>query len=254
MELQGTKTEDVLRRAFYRELEVSFRYKYFAEVALRADMPQAADIFEATARNEIEHARHEFGFLRIAGDAAKIIEQAIDGETQEATRFYPEAAEIADKEGFSEIADFFRRMSNVEAIHEKNFRNLLTAMQKGVNLKGNTVGHSEVEMAQVMLPDQANPIGFVHGGELMKLMDNAAAVVAARHSGGSVVTGQVEDIKFILPVRVGDLVIIHSKLTFASRSSMEVQIKVETESLFNGPTRTYNTCFECSFCYGCSGF
>jgi len=93
-----------------------------------------------------------------------------------------------------------------------------------------------VEMAQVMLPEQANPAGFVHGGELMKVMDNAAGVVAARHSGGNVVTGLVQDIKFISPVRVGDLVIVRGKLTFVSRSSMEVRVEVETESLFGEHT------------------
>jgi acyl-CoA hydrolase len=89
-------------------------------------------------------------------------------------------------------------------------------------------------MAQVMLPDQANPAGFVHGGELMKLMDNAAGVVAARHSRSNIVTAMVEDIIFHNPVRIADLVIIHAKMTFTSRSSMEVQIEVDTESLLAG--------------------
>jgi acyl-CoA hydrolase len=89
-------------------------------------------------------------------------------------------------------------------------------------------------MAQVMLPDQANPAGFVHGGELMKLMDNASGVVAARHSRSNIVTAMVEDITFHNPVRIADLVIIHAKMTFTSRSSMEVQIEVDTESLLAG--------------------
>jgi acyl-CoA hydrolase/rubrerythrin len=237
MELKGTSTEEVLRKALHKELEVGFRYKYFAEVARRAGMAQAADIFEATARNETEHARHELGFLGTSEDTLKNLEEAILGETREATKFYPEAAEMADTEGFTEIADFFRTMSKVEANHERNFRDLLASIQKGINLEGHTIGHSAVEMAQVMLPGQANPSGFIHGGELMKLMDDAAAVVAARHSEGSVVTGRVEDIKFVNPVHIGDLVIIHGKLTFTSRSSMEVQIEAETESLFNGNIR-----------------
>src|ERR1039457_2881668 len=200
MELKGTRTEEILRKALHREVEVGFRYKYFAEVARRAGMVQAADIFEATAQNETEHARHEFGFLGASEDTLKNIEEAIHGETQEAAKFYPEAAETADTEGFSMIADFFRVMSKVEASHERNLRDLLAGIQKGILLEGNTVGHSTVEMAEVMLPNQANPAGFIHGGELMKFMDDAAAVVAVRHSEGSVVTGQVEDIKFISPV------------------------------------------------------
>ena len=86
-------------------------------------------------------------------------------------------------------------------------------------------------MAQVMLPDQANPSGYVHGGELMKLMDNAAGVVALRHCHCNVVTALVHEINFLHPVRIGQLVLIHARITFASHSSMEVQLKVETEDL-----------------------
>ena len=68
----------------------------------------------------------------------------------------------------------------------------------------------------------------------MKLMDNAAGVVAARHSHTNVVTALVEDINFRSPVRVGDLVIVHGRITFTSRSSMEIQIEVEAENLLTG--------------------
>jgi acyl-CoA hydrolase len=124
-------------------------------------------------------------------------------------------------------------MSKVEAKHEKNFSALLASVKKGREFEGRTVGHSAVEMAQVMLPHQANRAGFVHGGELMKIMDTAAAVIAVGHSGSNVVTGSAEDIKFLSPVRVGDLVIVHGKITFTSRSSMEVQIQVEIKDLIN---------------------
>ncbi|OGP82198.1 MAG: hypothetical protein A2Z08_01090 [Deltaproteobacteria bacterium RBG_16_54_11] len=89
-------------------------------------------------------------------------------------------------------------------------------------------------MAQLMLPAQANPAGFVHGGELMKLMDNAAGVTAGRHSNSYVVTAQVNDIRFLQPVRVGALVLVYAKITFVGRTSMEIQIEVETEDLSNG--------------------
>ncbi|MFC1908170.1 ferritin family protein [Chloroflexota bacterium] len=236
MELRGTKTEEILYKALYGELKASFHYRCFAEMARKLGMKQIADIFEATAQNEIEHARHEFEFLGGAGDTIKNIEQAIHGEAVEATRFYPESAEIAEGEGFTQIASFFRKMSKAEAKHEKSFRDLLGEIEKGGEFEGRTVGHSAVEMAQVMLPEQANPAGFVHGGELMKFMDNAAFVVAARHSGGLVVTGQVENIKFINSVHVGDLVIVRGKIIFAGRSSMEVQIEVEAEDLTSGHT------------------
>jgi acyl-CoA hydrolase/ferritin len=236
MKLKGTKTEDILLRALEGELKASFRYRCIAEVARKSGNKQVADIFEATAHNEIEHARHIFEFLGGVDNVVQDIERAIENEGMEATGFYPEAAETAKKDGLNEIADFFHRMSKVEAKHNRNFQDLRACIEKGSEFEGRTVGHSAVEMAQVMLPEQANPAGFVHGGELMKIMDNAAGVVAARHSGGNVVTGLVEDIKFINPVRVGDLVIVRGKLTFVSRSSMEVQVEVETENLFGGHT------------------
>jgi len=157
--------------------------------------------------------------------------QAVENEHEQVVRFYPQAAETAAQEGFTDIADFFRRIVKVEAKHEKNFRDLQSGLEKGAIFEGRTVGHSEVEMAQLMLPAQANPAGFVHGGELMKMMDNAAGVVAARHAHSNVVTARVEDINFHTPVRVGSLVIVHAKLVFTSRSSMQIRVEVEVENI-----------------------
>ena len=234
MELKGSKTEGNLRDAFARELQAYSSYMYFASAARDSGFEQIADIFLATAENEAEHARHEFEFLSGVGDIRANLKLALDLEHADATKNYPEAAQVAEEEGFAEIADFFRRMSKVEEKHEKNYLELLETLDKDGVFKGRTVGHSEVYMAQVMLPDQANPAGFVHGGELMKLMDNAAGVVAARHSRSNIVTAMVEDITFHNPVRIADLVIIHAKMTFTSRSSMEVQIEIDAERLLAG--------------------
>ena len=68
----------------------------------------------------------------------------------------------------------------------------------------------------------------------MKLMDNAAKVVAARHARTNIVTAAVERIDFHTPVRVGDLVLVHAALTFVSYSSMEVRVQVEIETLASG--------------------
>lgn len=231
MEFKGSKTEEVLRKALSAELRQNFEYRYFAEVARQANLPQVAEIFEATAKNETEHARHEYEFLGGAGDTVEHLQQAITVEHEQVVRFYPQAAETAAEEGFTEIADFFRRIVRVEAKHEKNFRELQTGLEKGAVFEGRTVGHSAVEMAQLMLPAQANPAGFVHGGELMKMMDNAAGVVAARHAHSNVVTARVEDIVFHTPVRVGSLVIVKGRLVFTSRSSMEIRVEVETEHI-----------------------
>ena len=234
MELKGSKTEEHLRKAFVRELHAGANYTYFASAARETGLEQIADMFSATAENEAEHAEHEFKFLGGRGDTGANLKLAIEREHEEATKLYPGAAKVADEEGFAEIADFFRRMSRVEEKHEENFIELLETLDKGGTYKGRTVGHSAIEMAQVMLPHQTNPAGFVHGGELMKLMDNAAGVVAARHSRANPVTAMVEDISFHKPVHVGDLVLVHAKITFTSRSSMEVQIQVEAEDLLTG--------------------
>ena len=234
MQLKGSKTEENLHKAFVRELRTHANYIYFAGAAREAGLEQIADMFLATAHNEAEHAEHEFKFLGSLGDMETNLKLAVEREHEEATKLYPESAKTAEEEGFHEIADFFHRMGKVEARHEKNFHELLETLDKSKEFKGRTVGHSAVEMAQLMLPHQTNPAGFVHGGELMKLMDNAAGVVAARHSRANPVTAMVEDINFHNTVRVGDLVLIHGKITFTSRSSMEVQIEVKAENLLTG--------------------
>lgn len=237
MRLKGSKTEENLRRAFTRELHAQAYYRYYAEAARAAGLEQVAEMFLATAQNEAEHAWHEFQFLGGAGDTRASLTTAMEREHEEATLLYPEAARVAREEGFNEVADFFERMGKVEARHEQNFNELLERLDKGEPARGRTVGHSELWMAQLMLPEQANPAGFVHGGELMKLMDNAAGVVAARHSRANPVTAMVEDINFHTPVRVGELVLVHAKVTFVSRSSMEIKIEVDAENLITGERR-----------------
>jgi len=243
MQLKGSKTEENLRKAFARELHAHANYMYFASTAREAGLKQIADVFWATAENEAEHAKHEFRLLDGGGDTTANLKSAMEREHEEATRLYPEVAKVAEEEGFAEIADFFRRMGKVEEKHEKNYRELLETLDKGGTFKGRTVGHSAIEMAQLMLPHQTNPAGFVHGGELMKLMDNAAGVVAARHSRANPVTARVEDINFRGPVRLGDLVLVHAEVTFVSRSSMEVQIRVEAENLLTGERRDVLTAY-----------
>lgn len=237
MQLKGSRTEENLRRAFARELHAQAYYRYYAEAARAAGLEQVAEMFLTTAQNEAEHAGHEFRFLGGAGDTVANLKVAVEREHEEAVLLYPEAARVAREEGFDEVADFFERMAKVEAKHEENFGELLERLDKGEAARGRTVGHSEVWMAQLMLPEQANPAGFVHGGELMKLMDNAAGVVAARHSRANPVTAMVEDINFHTPVRVGELVLVHAKVTFVSRSSMEIKIEVDAENLRTGERR-----------------
>jgi len=98
-------------------------------------------------------------------------------------------------------------------------------------MEGRPVEHSAVTMSQVMMPEHANPYGNVHGGEIMKLMDTAAGVAALRHAHANVVTARVEGVNFYSPIRVGDFVIVSARLTFVSRSSMEVRVEVVAEDI-----------------------
>lgn len=105
-------------------------------------------------------------------------------------------------------------------------------MVKRKKPEGRMVTHSQVIMSQVMLPHHAGPGGkSVHGGEIMKLMDTAAGVAALRHAHTNVATARVEEVNFCHPVKVGNYAVATARLTFVSRSSMEVEVIVETEDL-----------------------
>lgn len=105
-----------------------------------------------------------------------------------------------------------------------------TKAETNHSLEGRTVDHSVVSMSQVIMPAHTGPGGvFAHGGEIMKLMDTAAGLTALRHAHSSVVTLRVEGINFLHPIRVGNYVTVTAKLTYVSRASMEIQVKVIAE-------------------------
>jgi len=241
MQVGGSETERNLKKLLADELYISFRYGEMAQAAKEAGQKELADIYLATAQNEMEHAVHSFRFLEGVKDVKANLKTAILREHEESEKVYPEAARVAEREGFTEIAEFFRRLGGVEAGHAKILTETLETMESGGEIKGRTVGHSRTYMAQIMLPDQANPAGNVHGGELMKLMDNAAGVAAVRHCHTLTVTAAVDKITFLNPVNVGDLVIVHSRLVFVSHSSATVRVEVYLEKLFTEakvPTHT----------------
>jgi acyl-CoA hydrolase len=100
-----------------------------------------------------------------------------------------------------------------------------------IAMTGKTVSHSQSMISNVMLPQHANQSGNVHGGEIMKMMDSTAGVVARRHSRCNVVTARVDELQFHLPVHIGDVVTCHGKLTFVGKSSMEISITVTVEDV-----------------------
>ncbi|MBC2715447.1 MAG: acyl-CoA thioesterase [Desulfobacteraceae bacterium] len=100
-----------------------------------------------------------------------------------------------------------------------------------------TVKDSRVIVSQVMQPADANPAGNVHGGTIMKLIDNAAGVVAFRHSRCNSVTASVDQINFHYPAFIGDLLTIKASLNLVGKTSMEIGARVESENLLTGKTR-----------------
>ena len=93
---------------------------------------------------------------------------------------------------------------------------------------------SATEMVQVVLPNDANPLGFILGGRVMHLMDIAAAIAAHRHSSSYVVTASVDYVDFRNPIRVGDLIILKAAVNRVFHTSMEVGVKVFSENVLTG--------------------
>ena len=91
-----------------------------------------------------------------------------------------------------------------------------------------------VEMSHMMLPNNANPDGNVHGGDIMKFIDNAAGVVAMKHARSMVVTAAIDRLDFHRPVYIGNLLILKASLNSTGRSSMEIGVRVEAEDLRRG--------------------
>jgi len=104
-------------------------------------------------------------------------------------------------------------------------------------MKAKSVQYSRVVMAHVMMPQDANPFGIVHGGVVMKHIDDAAGVVAVRHSGGNAVTASIDKLDFHNPVLVGNLITVKASLNMVGKTSMEIGVWVETEDLVSGQTR-----------------
>lgn len=90
----------------------------------------------------------------------------------------------------------------------------------------NNVSFPNAEMTMIMQPTHANAQGSVHGGDLMKIMDNMAGVVAIRHAKPNVVTARVDELVFVRPVKVGDIITCIGQLSYVGNSSMQVIVKV----------------------------
>lgn len=101
-------------------------------------------------------------------------------------------------------------------------------------MKGKTVKESSLVMVQRMTPQDVNIAGNVHGGTIVKLMDEAAGAVAQRHARGNAVTASIDHVDFHSPVFIGDLVTIKAGLNLVGKTSMEIGARVESENLLTG--------------------
>lgn len=146
MDLKGSRTEQAVMAAFAGESQARTRYTFAASVARKEGYEQIAALFTETADNEKEHAKLFFNLLQggsvtvsseypcgpVGGTEANLL-AAAEGEAEEWGRLYPDAAKLADEEGFPKIAATFRNVMDVEKYHERRYRKLLE------NLRNQTV-------------------------------------------------------------------------------------------------------------------
>lgn len=146
--VKGTRTEQNLLKAFAGESQARMRYTYFASVAKKEGFEQISAIFTETADNEKEHAEIFFKYLEggpveitatypagVIGATAENLLAAAEGEREEWGELYPAFADIADEEGFPQIAHSFREIAEVEERHEQRYRKLLENVKNGVVFK-----------------------------------------------------------------------------------------------------------------------
>jgi len=110
-------------------------------------------------------------------------------------------------------------------------------------MEGKRISDSLVTLSQVMNPEHVNVMGNVHGGVVMKLIDEAGGLCAARHARRPTVTVAVDSLEFLTPVHIGDLVTFDAHLTFVGRTSMEVEVCVEAEEILTGDRRLTNVAY-----------
>jgi rubrerythrin len=169
--LKGTKTAENLLKAFAGESQARNRYTYYASQAKKEGYVQIQNFFLETADNEKEHAKRFLKFLKadpdINGKAIEItasypaalgdtkfnLKAAAEGENEEWSELYPAFADVADKEGFPEIAIIFRKIAEVEKHHEARYRKLLQ------NIENNTVFKKGEKTYW-----KCNNCGYIHEG------------------------------------------------------------------------------------------
>ncbi len=113
----------------------------------------------------------------------------------------------------------------------------------GFERKPKSVGESQVEMIELVLPNDTNQLGSLLGGRLMHWIDIAAAIAASRHSNHVCVTAAVDGISFLNPIKLGQLVLIRASVNRVFNTSMEVGVKVLAENPLTGERKHSNSAF-----------
>ena len=114
----------------------------------------------------------------------------------------------------------------------------------GTAIKGKRPDESAAEMTVMMLPSDANPKGNVFGGVILKHVDLIAGLVAKRHAGhANAVTASIDRVTFLKPVFIGNALILSARLNYVKRSSMEVEVTIESEDLDDGTREHTGTAF-----------
>ena len=144
MKLEGSRTEKNLLAAFAGESQARTRYTFFASVAKKEGYEQISAIFQETADNEKEHAELFFKHLKggiaeikaaypagVIGSTAENLTAAAEGEKLEWGTLYPNFAQVAEEEGFKDVAKTFRGVAKVESYHERRYRKLLANVEQG---------------------------------------------------------------------------------------------------------------------------
>src|SRR3989344_3670122 len=101
-------------------------------------------------------------------------------------------------------------------------------------MKGTKISATRSIMVHVMGPMDANHYGYVHGGVIMRAVDEAAFIPASRHAKRNVVTAAIDNLSFECPVHIGDLLILKSQVNYVGKTSMELGVRIETENPIRG--------------------
>jgi uncharacterized protein (TIGR00369 family) len=106
-----------------------------------------------------------------------------------------------------------------------------------------TIRASRVTISQLMHPEHANLLGNIHGGWIMKLVDEAGALTCMRHAQRKVVTVSIDSMVFRQPIRIGDLIIINAEVSYVGRTSLEAEVQVLAENPITGERTHTNTAY-----------